>query len=44
MEHQKFLTEITSEMLSGSKTEVEWGQNVQEKTTALINEVQQIKV
>ncbi|CAF1977663.1 unnamed protein product [Rotaria magnacalcarata] len=44
MKHQQFLTDITEELISGSKTEVQWAQNVQEKTTALINEVQQIKV
>ncbi|CAM2707431.1 unnamed protein product [Rotaria socialis] len=44
MEHQQFLTDITKQFLSGFKTEVEWANNVQEKTTVLIADVQQIKV
>jgi hypothetical protein len=44
MEHQQFLTNITKELVDGTKTTAEWAQAVQEKTTILVNEVQQIKV
>ncbi|CAF4351974.1 unnamed protein product [Rotaria sp. Silwood2] len=44
MKHQQFLTDITQELMEGFKTKAQWAESVQEKTTVLINEVQQISV